>query len=64
MPQIWKTALSAYCICCAFDVKCTWTARLYVPMNTLFHCSHGSLVFSDAYTQNETNRFKAEDGGS
>jgi hypothetical protein len=35
-----------------------------MPMDTLFYCSHYSLVFTFVGTQNETNRFKAEDGGS
>jgi hypothetical protein len=33
-------------------------------MDALFYCSHGSLDFTFACTQNNTNRNKAEDGGS
>jgi hypothetical protein len=33
-------------------------------MDTLFHCSCDFLDFTFACMQNNTNRFKAEDGGS
>jgi hypothetical protein len=62
MPQIWKTAFNAHCICCAFHVKCIRIA--FGADGYSFYCSHGSLDFTLACIQNATNRYKAEDGGA